>query len=46
MLLLMAMIGAIVLARRDLLMEDPETGMPAETELALPERPRETVVSE
>ncbi|MGD1850501.1 MAG: NADH-quinone oxidoreductase subunit J [Cyanophyceae cyanobacterium] len=45
-LLLMAMIGAIVLARRDLLMEDPETGMPAETDLALPERPRETVVGE
>ena len=45
-LLLMAMIGAIVLARRDLLMEDPETGLPLETDLALPERPRESVVGE
>ena len=45
-LLLMAMIGAIVLARRDLLMDDPDTGLPLETELALPERPRETVVGD
>ncbi len=45
-LLLMAMIGAIVLARRDLLMDDPETGLPLETDLALPERPRESVVGE
>jgi len=40
-LLLMAMIGAIVLARRDLLVDDPTTGEPTETELALPERPKE-----
>ena len=40
-LLLMAMIGAIVLARRDLLVDDPTTGQPTETELALPERPKE-----
>ena len=45
-LLLMAMIGAIVLARRDLLMDDPETGLPLETDLALLERPRESVVGE
>lgn len=45
-LLLMAMIGAIVLARRDLLMDDPETGLPLETDLALPERPRESVVGD
>lgn len=42
-LLLMAMIGAIVLARRDLLVDDPTTGQPRSTELALPERPRELV---
>ena len=40
-LLLMAMIGAIVLARRDLLVDDPTTGQPTDTELALPERPKE-----
>lgn len=40
-LLLMAMIGAIVLARRDLLVDDPATGQPPESELALPERPKE-----
>lgn len=39
-LLLMALIGAIVLARRDLLVDDPDTGMPDESDLTLPERPK------
>ncbi len=37
-LLLMAMVGAIILARRDLI---PESQEPATTPLTLPERPRE-----
>jgi NAD(P)H-quinone oxidoreductase subunit 6 len=41
-LLLMAMIGAIVLARRELLLDDP---VAAESELKLPERPREPVAA-
>ncbi|RFP55099.1 MAG: NADH-quinone oxidoreductase subunit J [Limnothrix sp. CACIAM 69d] len=45
-LLLMAMIGAIVLARRDLLVDDPTTGQPTETELALPERPKELAATD
>ncbi|TAD77467.1 MAG: NADH-quinone oxidoreductase subunit J, partial [Oscillatoriales cyanobacterium] len=45
-LLLMAMIGAIVLARRDLLVDDPSTGQPTETELALPERPKELAATD
>ncbi|KGF72189.1 NADH:ubiquinone oxidoreductase subunit J [Neosynechococcus sphagnicola sy1] len=40
-LLLMALIGAVVLARREYLPEEAQS--PAETVLMLPERPRETV---
>jgi NAD(P)H-quinone oxidoreductase subunit 6 len=39
-LLLMAMVGAIILARRDLIPE-PSPEEPAATALTLPERPRE-----
>ncbi len=40
-LLLMAMVGAIILARRDLIPEIPETTDMVATSLTLPERPRE-----
>jgi NAD(P)H-quinone oxidoreductase subunit 6 len=40
-LLLMAMVGAIILARRDLIPESMVAGDPISTKLTLPERPRE-----
>ncbi len=40
-LLLMAMVGAIILARRDLIPESLATGDTISTSLTLPERPRE-----
>ena len=40
-LLLMAMVGAIILARRDLIPEISETTETVSTSLTLPERPRE-----
>lgn len=44
-LLLMALIGAIVLARRDLLMDTPATGLADDLELKLPERPKASLSS-
>ncbi|MGB3508197.1 MAG: NADH-quinone oxidoreductase subunit J [Microcoleaceae cyanobacterium] len=41
--LLMAMVGAIILARRDMLPDEIETDMPQTPVLSLPERPRELV---
>lgn len=43
--LLMAMVGAIILARRDILPDELETNMPQTPILSLPERPRELVSS-
>ena len=42
-LLLMAMVGAIILARREYIPENVETGLAEPTALTLPERPRELV---
>lgn len=42
-LLLMALIGAIVLARREYLPDDTQTSSAEQTMLTLPERPREVV---
>lgn len=44
-LLLMSMVGAIVLARRDLLVDDPQTGAPRVEDLALPERPKASIAA-
>ncbi|GGA01103.1 NADH-quinone oxidoreductase subunit J [Okeania sp. KiyG1] len=41
--LLMAMVGAIILARRDILPDEVPTDMPQTPVLSLPERPRELV---
>ncbi|NEP80358.1 MAG: NADH-quinone oxidoreductase subunit J [Okeania sp. SIO3C4] len=43
--LLMAMVGAIILARRDILPDEVPTDMPQTPVLSLPERPRELVSS-
>lgn len=43
--LLMAMVGAIILARRDILPDEVETDIPQTPVLSLPERPRELVSS-
>lgn len=42
-LLLMALIGAIILARREFLPDEAETGIPDEISLQLPERPRDLI---
>ena len=44
-LLLMAMIGAIVIARRDFLPDERLAGQDSEPVLTLPERPREAIAA-